>query len=206
LTYDARMRRSHSLLACALVSLTALTGASHARAQEGLSLGALVLPMPTGRIETRVFGGRSTEDADPALGLAAWLDLRLHRNFSLGFVPQLTFNVKADGSRGDPARELDLLVRATAWVPVAPTVDLHLFAAPGYSLIFLPDDLDGFDNPRGFVLQFGAGASFSVTRSLSLIAQLGYQFGDQETEGPLGIDVDVSTKYLHVGFGLLTRM
>ena len=113
--------------------------------------------------------------------------------------------MKPDDGDGDAAKELDLRARIGGIAKVADTIRVFGYAAPGYSIIMLPDEADGIDNPAGFVLGFAAGAAFDLAPSTYLSAEIGYQVGYQSTKF-LNNDVDFKTNYLHLGVGLGFRL
>jgi outer membrane autotransporter protein len=77
--------------------------------------------------------------------------------------------------------------------------------APGYSYLFLPNQVDGQDSPSGVTFGLGLGAAFRVAPKVSLTAELGYQFGFQSTT-IAGVDVDLKTNFLHLAGGILVDL
>ena len=120
--------------------------------------------------------------------------------------PQYIFNVKPADTDGDAASELDLRARIGGIAKVADTIRaVRVRGARVLDRSMLPDDVDGIDNPAGFVLGFAAGAAFDLAASTYLSAEVGYQVGYQSTE-ILNNDVDAKTNYLHLGVGLGFRL
>jgi hypothetical protein len=130
----------------------------------------------------------------------------LNQFLFIGLAPQFIFNVKSDDSGdSDAAQEVDLRARIGGIAKVADTIRVFGYAAPGYSIVMLPDEFEGIDNPAGFVLGFAAGAAFDLAPSTYLTGEVGYQLGYQSTEF-LNNDADFKTNYLHLGVGLGFRL
>jgi hypothetical protein len=135
-----------------------------------------------------------------AFGLRPAFDYSLNDYFFVGFGPQLFFNVKGE-DRDDAGKQLDLLVRVGGHAPVADTLHLYGYLAPGYSIIYPSVG----DDASGFALGVGAGAIYSFPGSLFAVADIGYQVGFQEQEVTvLGttFEFDYKIDYLLVGLGL----
>lgn len=163
-----------------------------------MRLGVVLSPMPTGTFKAA--SGPDT-DANFAFGLMPTFDLGLNQFLFVGLAPQFIFNVKPEASTGDAAQELDLRVRIGGIAKVADTIRLFGYAAPGYSIIMIPDKPAGRDNPAGFVLGFAAGAAFDISPATYLSGELGYQVGYQAAN-----DIDFKSNYLHLGLGLGFRL
>jgi hypothetical protein len=166
-----------------------------------MRLGLTLVPMPFGSLTlaSTIYPGVSVSgsvDAKVAFGIMPSFDYLLTRYFFVGVAPQLTFDVKPQNATGDAARELDLLIRLGANAPIADTIQLYGYIAPGYSVVMLPH----LDDGTGFCLGFHGGAMFDLTPKAYLAAELGYQFGYQSTS-ILGQSVDTKTNYFHLGLG-----
>jgi hypothetical protein len=168
-------------------------------------LGVVLSPMPAGTFKWSAGPLSGNDDAKFAFGIMPTFDFSLNQFLFIGVAPQYIFNVKPDDSDGDAASELDLRARIGGIAKVADTIRVFGYAAPGYSIVMLPDDVDGIDNPAGFVLGFAAGAAFDLATSTYLSAEIGYQVGYQSTE-ILNNNVDAKTNYLHLGVGLGFRL
>ena len=205
--------------ACMVGTIVALLG-SVAAAQEltpavaadtslgetsAMRLGVVLSPMPAGTLKGSALGVTAESDTKFAFGVMPTFDFSLNQFLFVGLAPQFIFNVKADESDSDAAKELDLRARIGGIAKVADTIRVFGYAAPGYSIIMLPDEADGIDNPAGFVLGFAAGAAFDLAPSTYLSAEIGYQVGYQSTKF-LNNDVDFKTNYLHLGVGLGFRL
>ena len=184
---------------------TAVTSDTSLGEPSSARLGVVLSPMPSGTLKGS-FGPFTTEsDTKFAFGIMPTLDFSLNQFLFVGVAPQYIFNVNADDRDGDAASELDLRARIGGIAKIADTVRVFGYAAPGYSIVMLPDDLDGVDNPKGFVLGFAGGAAFDLAPSTYLTAEVGYQIGYQTTE-VLNNDEDFKTNYLHLGVGLGFRL
>ncbi len=158
--------------------------------------------IPTGKLTARDGSRTDSADAATTFGVSAVLDFDVTPNFSLGVAPRLVLGVKPDAAK-DSANELDLRARAALHTAISPTAQGYAFLEPGYSMIFLPTGAK-IDNPSGFVLALGAGASFDVSPDVFLAAEIGYQFGFQGSTFQ-GRDIDFSSDLLHIGIGGGTR-
>jgi Outer membrane protein beta-barrel domain len=170
-----------------------------------MRLGVVLSPMPAGTLKGTAFGVTDSADTKFAFGIMPTFDFSLNQFLFVGLAPQYIFNVKPDQGDADSAQELDLRARIGGIAKVADTIRVFGYAAPGYSIIMLPDSADGIDNPAGFVLGFAAGAAFDLAPSTYLTGEIGYQVGYQSTK-LLNNDVDFKTNYLHVGVGLGFRL
>lgn len=170
----------------------------------GLQAGAGFEILPLGELSFAVDGDSTTADTATAFGLTPFLDYAPVPFFSVGLAPRFLLNVK--GKEGDAsAKQLDLRVRAMVRLPVARTVRLFGYAAPGYSIIFPPDWPDGVSRPKGFILAFAGGAAFDFSPQGFVSFEIGYQLGWQSlTES--GIDFDLSDNYLHLGAAVGARL
>jgi opacity protein-like surface antigen len=193
------MRAMNTKLVLASLPLAITASASVAHA--GAELGAEAIIVPTGEITV----GDDDLDSESAVayGVGALLDFAISPNISVGFAPRYIFNIKGEGfdEDADGASQLDLMVRVTGRAPLSRGAELFVFGAPGYSMIFLPEDLEDFDDPTGFTVGVGGGARFKLNPSLALVGEVGYSWGFQSTE-VLDEDVDVQTDLLHVGIGV----
>lgn len=174
-------------------------------ADSKMRVGLTLVPMPFGRLTTgTVFPGvavSGSADAEFAFGVLPYFDFAVTRYFFVGLAPQLTFGIKPQNVSGDAAREFDFLVRLGGNAPVADTIQLYGYIAPGYSVVMLPH----LDDGTGLVLGFHGGAIFDLSSKLYLNGELGYQFGYQSTS-ILGQSVDTHTNYFHLGLGVGLRL
>ena len=174
-----------------------------------MRLGIVLSPMPLGTFKTKALGMEQSTDASFAFGIMPTFDFGIGEFFFVGAAPQFIFNVKGKDKVGgqDPkaAKELDLRVRAGANAKVADTIRVFGYAAPGYSIVMVPDKPDGMDNPAGMVLGFAAGAMADIAPTTYLSAEIGYQLGYQKMDFG-GTSIDSKSNYMHVGVGIGFRM
>jgi hypothetical protein len=163
-----------------------------------MRLGVVLSPMPTGTFKGE---GGADVDAKFAFAIMPTFDFGLNEFLFVGLAPQLILNVKPDAATGDAGQELDLRGRIGGIAKVADTVRLFGYAAPGYSIVMVPNKPSGVDNPAGFVLGLAGGAALDLSAALYLSGEIGYQFGFQKAN-----DADFKTNYLHIGLGLGVRL
>jgi hypothetical protein len=131
-------------------------------------------------------------------------EARVTPNVSIGFAPNLIFNVKASEDN-DSATEIDLPLRLTVGSDVASSVRLYGFASPGYSILFPPEQrMSSVDlgDPSGFMIGFGGGAGFHVAPDVMVTGELGYQFRFLSTT-PQGVEVTFESNYLTLALGVV---
>jgi len=204
-------------LLASVVAVAALAAPSlaHADGEKSSVLGVQFDMLPSGSIEVSGFGATNKSDADAAYGVNVIAETQLNDLVSVGFSPRYIFNVKGSGSgSSDAAQQLDLRARIEVGHTIVPKLRLSLFGEPGYSIVFLPDNVvinNQHVHPNGFVIGFGGGAAFAVTSKLDLTFELGYQVGFQTwsyTATVLGNSVttngDAKDSYLLLGFGART--
>ncbi|HXI54620.1 MAG TPA: outer membrane beta-barrel protein [Polyangia bacterium] len=193
-----------------VVAAMALVPATSAQAQNlassfnhpavGLRAGLNLVPTPfgqfTGSANTPFGTVSASADTAFAFGLCPYADYAFHPNFFVGFAPQFTFHVKAKDAN-DSGEQLDLLIRAGANAPIADTLQLYGYVAPGYSILIPPHG----DNPTGFVLGFHGGAMLALTDRAYANFELGYQFGYQSVSAG-----DAKTDLFQFGLGIGTRL
>ena len=169
-----------------------------------MRLGIVLSPMPLGSFKSN----DSSADTAFAFGVMPTFDLGIGQFLFVGLAPQFIFNVKGKDSPDgtDAAKELDLRARIGANAKVADTIRVFGYAAPGYSIIMMPDKPSGIDNPAGFVLGFAAGALMDIAPTTYLSAELGYQLGYQSMDAPIVGNIDTKSNYMHVGLGIGFRL
>jgi len=122
---------------------------------------------------------------------------------TVGIAPQVIFHLIGDNSSGDSATEYDLMVRIAYAYTVIPKLSVGVEVLPGYSIIAIPSSLKegtSFDNPKGFVMAFGAGAAYDVTDMFFANVGIGYQIGFQSTS-IMGTSEDIKTSFLRILVG-----
>jgi hypothetical protein len=160
-----------------------------------------LVPAPLGSFSTNVLGSDMSFDTAIAFGLRPAFDFSINDYFFVGIAPQLMLNVKSE-DEDDAGKALDLMVRVGGHAPVAETVHLFGYLAPGYSIIY---PSFGDEDPAGFALGIAAGAIYSFPGSLFLVADIGYQIGFQEVT-VLGADFDAKLSYLLIGLGVGAKL
>jgi hypothetical protein len=156
-----------------------------------LRVGLNLVPMPFGTAKATLGALEASSDTAFAFGIMPAVDYSFHPYFFVGFAPQFTFNVKGKDA-GDSGKMLDLLLRVGGNAPVADTVQLYGYVAPGYSIVMPPMG----DNSTGFTLGFHGGAMLDLTPTMFLNAELGYQLGYQKLH-----DLDYKLNYFQIGLG-----
>jgi hypothetical protein len=186
-----------------LVGLFLAAPSADARA-ERVRLGGTVSLLPIGQAHLEAEGVSESEDTATAVGLGALVELQLLTNLAVGLAPRLILNVKGEDGT-DSGQELDLALRVIGNLPVGRMVQLYGFAAPGYSIIYIPDWPDELSNPAGFIFGFGGGVGFDIDRHFRLAVELGYQLGAQQVSVE-GQTVDLEISYLHLGVSAMARL
>jgi hypothetical protein len=170
-----------------------------------MRLGITLSPMPVGTFKVSALGMSESADTKFAFGIVPTFDYNINEYFFAGLAPQIILNVMPKDTTGSAGKELDLRARVGANAKIADTIRLFGYLAPGYSIIMIPDKMDGASNPAGFVLGFAGGALFDLTPSVFANAEVGYQVGFQGMS-IMGVSVDAKTNYLHVGLGIGVRL
>jgi len=192
-----------TLLVFPLVGLFLAAPVGSARA-EHVRVGGTVAVLPLGQARLDGEGVSESADTATAYGFGGIVEVQLLRHLAIGFAPRLLVNVKGEGAP-ESAKELDLALRVIGNVPVGRIAQLYGFAAPGYSIIYVPDLPDEVGSPAGFIFGIGGGVAFDVGPHLRLAAELGYQLGAQQlTESGQTLDVEID--FLHVGVSAMARL
>jgi hypothetical protein len=171
-------------------------------------LGVVFEVMPSGTIATTV-QSQSTVSNDPTLayGVAPFIDFAMSPYATIGFSPQVIFAVKPQGAPSSSATEYDLRARLTGQLPIVPGAHLYGRLSPAYSVISMPAGTN-FSSPRGFLVDLSVGVEAALVDRLHFVVDVGYQLGSQK--GTLGStnggDVDVHTRYLHIGAGFAVAL
>ena len=171
-------------------------------AERGAHLGAELSVLPIGTLHAAAGNDSASADAVAALGIGAVLQYQINPLIALDLAPRVVFNVKAEDD-ADSATELDLRVRLTAGGQVAPGVRVYGAVAPGYSVVFLPEQEPvELPNPSGLIFGFGVGVAFKVAPAVTMTGEIGYQLGFQGGTFQ-GVDFDFDTRYLDFTAGVL---
>jgi hypothetical protein len=181
-------------------------GVASAEPESTVWLGGGLGLSPSGTLEGEVpaAGVKLSADTATAIGISGIIEARVTPNVSIGFAPNLIFNVKPTNDN-ESATEIDLPLRLAVGGDVAPSVRLYGFASPGYSILFLPEQrMSSVDlgDPSGFMIGFGGGAGFHVAPNVMVTGELGYQFRFLSTT-PRGVDVTFKSNYLTLALGVV---
>jgi hypothetical protein len=165
--------------------------------------------LPVGSAEASVDDGPSdSADAATAYGVSVSFDRAVHKYLTVGLSPRVILNVTGEDSpdEAESATELDLRARITAHYPVAPQMEIYGSITPGFSFIMPGDDDE--ESYSGFAIGAAAGATYDLSPSTFLNAEIGYQRAFTNTDMTVlgqSVDVDVDLSYLHLGLGAGTR-
>ncbi len=198
--------RTASLVAslATVAAVVAAPLAAHADSILGVQL--QLLPGGEGEFDADVpiIDVEGTADLETAYALAVVGEYVVHRNVTVGLAPRFIFNVKTEDA-DDAGSQLDIPVRVTGRLFFGNKLAIHGYLAPGYSVIFPPDD--DIDSPTGFIFGLGTGVAYQVGSNLAISGELGYTAGyhSVEVNNPVGDDtVTFSTSYPHLAIGLQT--
>lgn len=203
--------RKASIVAGSIVGLMLASLAGPARAQQAVSadlpppppprerrleLGAAVLPSAVGTFVAAPGGTRVETDAAFAVGVGLSVMYRVVAGLTVGFAPQVIYNVKPKEDGGDAATEYDVMARAAYTFRLGEGIGLYVEALPGYSLIKPPSG----DTAKGLVLAAGGGAVMDLTPRVFTTFGVGYHVGFQtRAEGMM--ESDVRTRYVRISLG-----
>jgi len=177
--------------------------AAVAPADKKIQVGIAFLPMVMGRQKTSGLGPSSTTGLKLAYGVGITAGYAVIPGLTVGIAPQVIFHLIGDNGSGDSATEYDLMVRIAYAYTVIPKLSVGVEVLPGYSIIAIPSSLKegtSFDNPKGFVMAFGAGAAYDVTDMFFANVGIGYQIGFQSTS-IMGTSEDIKTSFLRILVG-----
>lgn len=159
-----------------------------------IDVGVNFLPMLMGKAK----GEDASQDLKFAYGFGLSANYQVIPGLFVGIAPQFILNVKADMAGAKAAKELDLFARVAYSYKVIPGLGVYGEFLPGYSIGMLPSEYKdaGLKNPKGFVLAFGAGATYDVNEQIFLNLGVGYQLGLQKSDGN-----KYGTRFLRVAVG-----
>lgn len=131
---------------------------------------------PIGSLKSEAMGMSRSTDPATAFELGGRFEYQVAPMISIGIAPTILFGIKGKGEN-DSSKQLDLPLRVAVGGEVAPKVRLYGFAAPGYTILFLPFNGSGDSpHPSGFMIGFGGGVGFRVGPKFTIGGELGYQF------------------------------
>ena len=148
---------------------------------------------PIGSLKAEAMGMSNSTDPATAFELGGRFEYQVAPLVSIGIAPTILFGVKGK-DENDSSTQLDLPLRIAVGGEVAPKVRLYGFAAPGYTILFLPSNGSGDSmHPSGFMIGFGGGIGYRVAPKFTIGGELGYQFRfTSYTLNALGQSLDVS--------------
>jgi TolB-like protein len=156
-------------------------------------IGINFLPIALGKM---AFSGSPSADLKFTYGVGILAGYEV-LGLSVGIASQFLPGINCNDCTGDAAKEYDFMLRVAFAYTVMPKLAVYVEVLPGYSILAVPYA----DNPKGFVLAFGAGATFDITGQLFANLGIGYQRGYQATDGNNHYD-DFCTKFLRIAVGL----
>lgn len=159
----------------------------------------------SGTIETGSTGAGTSVDTRTTVGFGGLVDRMLSPLVSVGFAPRVLIGVRPDKNL-ESSTQVDLRLRVAVGSNMTPRTRFYGFVAPGYSVIFLPRQMDGRHfHPHGMIAAFGAGISVAMSGRLALVGEIGYQLGYQGTT-MYDVDVTFQDNLLHLGVGLVAAL
>jgi hypothetical protein len=180
-----------------------------AAADTKFQVGIAFLPMLIGKQkESGTVSGFKIDQSNDlkfAYGVGITASYVIIPGLSAGIAPQAIFNVIPKNASGDAAKEFDIMARIAYAYPVIPQLSVGVEVLPGYSIISLPSSMSNqggvkVDNPKGFVIGFGATAAYDINNMFFANLGVGYQMGFQSTS-VAGSSVDSKTSFLRILVG-----
>lgn len=170
--------RPLTLVAATALSLVA--GAAHAGDPEhGFRIGLTGSFGFGGKIETETegFSGSSKDDAEATVGFALFGTYPLHRHFHIGL--RTTFgwvnSESGDNANIDATMVVDISPVLKARLPLMnDKLELYALLPIGLTISVPPDELN-VDSGIGWNVGLQFGASYLVTDSIGILAELGWQ-------------------------------
>lgn len=181
--------RGHDVVVALLVFVVLAIPSPLARAQDPFrrfEVGLALRFMPTGWFDWAGSDPRAGRDlrAYPALGAAPFVDYRLNRFASIGFMPEFTLNIIPKVEDYPVSTMIAASLRVKLEYPGLRFVVPYALFAPGYSWVFLDENLGvGGGNAHGFVLGAHGGARIPLGQRHSVFAEFGYLRGFQSEGG-----------------------
>jgi hypothetical protein len=136
-----------------------------------LTVGTLY--MPNGIVLSHASGEDSSGPAKIAIGIVPAFDARISRHLTLGVAFPIIFNVQQQGMLQDPSKELDMVLRLGAWLPLGPRARFFGTAGPGLYMIRQPRD----QSPSGVLVSLGGGLTMDLTDRWYVYGETGVQAG-----------------------------
>jgi hypothetical protein len=196
----SKWRNGGRVAVLAFVAVSFLASLACAQdAPERVEVGLAFRFMPTGSFD---WSGRnpaagSSLGAYPALGAAPFVDYRLNRFASIGFMPEFTMNIIPRVENYPVSAMIAGSLRVKLQVPGMRFLVPYVVLAPGYSSIFCyGDSCSTGGTGRGFVLGAYGGARLPIHGRHALFAEAGYMRGFQKDSGH-----DYASSYVVIAAG-----
>jgi hypothetical protein len=169
------------------------------------TIGAATVPLPDDE----------TPALDTAYGTSLSLGYDVMAGLSLGVAPQFFWNLNTSyrpygAGIYKSRKEFDLMARMAYAYKVIPKLAVYAEVLPGYSILNYRYQ---YPNPgrggsgefwssraKGFVIGFGAGATYDLNGMFFANLGVGYQLGYQTVDPP-ALGDDASTKFLRLAVG-----
>lgn len=172
-----------NIVASLLVFVALAVPSQMARAQDSLrrfEVGLAFRFMPAGWFD---WSGSDLR-AYPALGAAPFLDYRMNRFLSIGFMPEFTLNVIPKVEGYPVSAMIAPALRVKLEYPGLRFVVPYVLLAPGYSWVLSYEETGaGGRDAHGFALSAYGGARVPLGQRCSVFAEFGYLRGFQSEGG-----------------------
>jgi len=176
------------------------TGATDSKLR--LQLQVEMLPVGSGKVT--VGGDSTSNDTAVAYGITGMFDYAVTPYLSVGVAPRVVLNSKSKDAPAseDASKEIDLRARIMGHVPVWQRLEVYASVMPGYTIV--TSTQDGQDSATGFAIGGAAGASYDVSPTVFVAAEVGYQRAFTSatlTAAGQMVSADLDLSYMHVGLG-----
>jgi len=181
-----RFSRLLGLVPACLVGLMSIGQARHSHAEEvapastrRIETGIALRFMPVGWFDLADASNRHGFRAYPALGIAPFVDYRIHRYFSVGFSPEITLNVIPNRSDYVVGKMFVADARLQARYPNQSRFEPYGIVTGGYSVIWR----DGIGSAEGPTVGGTVGCRVKLGQRHAIFGEIGYQKGFQTADG-----------------------
>jgi hypothetical protein len=171
-------------------------------------LDAEVLPLVISHISGGLPGEPPSSSHEPtAFGFGARAMWNANPYFSFGVAPRYIIDLDPE-NEGTHSSELDLRFRVEGGGHPTRALRIYGFADPGYSLLYVAYPGGSSTNRSdAFCIDVGVGASYAVSRHLSISAEVGYQleqkYGAIDITGP-GDPIYYAQDFFSASLGFIT--
>ena len=135
--------------------------------------------MPVGWFDLADASKRTGFRAYPALGIAPFIDYRVHRYFSIGFSPEITLNVIPNRSDYYAGKMLVADARLQAHYANQSHLEPYGIVTGGYSVIWRA----GAGSAKGPTVGGMIGCRVKIGQRHAIFGEVGYQKGFQTADG-----------------------